>query len=192
MIGRWRGSLTVFNFTKSVKNLLNILVPFMAFGVICAVNYIVGNDISEYVYYIPFIVLAIVIFFIGQEKPSRTLMLFSCVAASLMVLGLLTTGKIAMFSFISGGLFCSVMWPCIFTLAIAGLGKYTTQGSSLLVMMILGGGIIPLLQGRIVDTVNAHISYIVPVFCFAYLAFYGWKVRSVLSKQGINADAVEG
>jgi len=139
-----------------------------------------------------FILLAIIIFFIGKDKPALTLTLFSCVSAGMMVLGLCTNGTLALFSFISGGLFCSVMWPCIFTLAIAGLGKYTTQGSSLLVMMILGGACIPPLQGYIVDNSNAHIAYIVPVFCYAYLAFYGWKVRSVLKAQGINADAVKG
>ena len=192
MIGRWRGSLTVFNLSKMWKNIMNVVIPFLAFGVICGVNYLSHNDISSYVYYIPFIVLAIIIFFIGKDKPAFTLMLFSCVSACMMVLGLCTNGTLALFSFISGGLFCSVMWPCIFTLAIAGLGKYTTQGSSLLVMMILGGAFIPPLQGLIVDNSNAHIAYIVPVFCYAYLAFYGWKVRSVLRAQGINADAVEG
>jgi FHS family L-fucose permease-like MFS transporter len=192
MIGRWRGSLTVFNLSKMWKNIMNVVVPFIAFGVIAGVNYLSHNDISEYVYYIPFIVLAIIIFFMGKDKPATTLMLFSCVSAGMMILGLCTSGTLALFSFISGGLFCSVMWPCIFTLAIAGLGKFTTQGSSLLVMMILGGACIPPLQGLIVDNSNAHIAYIVPVFCYAYLAFYGWKVRSVLKAQGINADAVEG
>ena len=192
MIGRWRGSLTVFNLSKMWKNIMNIVVPFIAFGVIAGVNYLSHNDISEYMYYIPFILLAIIIFFIGKDKPALTLTLFSCVSAGMMVLGLCTNGTLALFSFISGGLFCSVMWPCIFTLAIAGLGKYTTQGSSLLVMMILGGACIPPLQGYIVDNSNAHIAYIVPVFCYAYLAFYGWKVRSVLKAQGINADAVKG
>lgn len=192
MIGRWRGSLTVFNFTGALKTLMNIIVPFIAFGVIYGVNYLVGNDVSEYPYYIPFIVIAIIVFFIGQEKPARIMVLFSCVAAALMVTGLLTTGRIAFLSFISGGLFCSVMWPCIFTLGIAGLGKYTTQGSSLLVMMILGGGIIPLLQGTIVDHVNAHVSYVIPIFCFAYLAFYGMRARTVLSKQGIDVNKIEG
>jgi len=192
MIGRWRGSLTIFNLSKMWKNIMNVVVPFVAFGVICGVNYLRHSDISEYVYYIPFIVLAIIIFFIGREKPALTLTLFSCVAACMMIIGLCTTGTLALFSFISGGLFCSVMWPCIFTLALTGLGKFTTQGSSLLVMMILGGGTIPLVQGLIVDNYNAHVAYCVPVFCYAYLAFYGWKVRSILRMQGINADAVEG
>ena len=166
------------------------VIPIVAFGVICGVNYLRTNDISDYKFYVPYILLAIVAFFIGQEKPARTLILFSLMAACMMIVGLFTTGDVALFSFISGGLFCSVMWPCIFTLAIGGLGKYTTQGSSLLVMMILGGALIPPLQGKIVDNCGAHVSYWVPVFCFLYLAFYGWRVRHVYKKQGMDADAV--
>jgi FHS family L-fucose permease-like MFS transporter len=116
------------------------------------------------------------------------MILFSTISALLMIVGLLTKGNIALFSFISGGLYCSVMWPCIFSLAIAGLGKYTTQGSSLLIMMILGGAIIPPLQGLLVDKYDAHISYIVPVFCFAYLAFYGWRLQGIFKAQGMDAD----
>jgi FHS family L-fucose permease-like MFS transporter len=199
MIGRWRGSVTVFNMKGVKKIIWMILVPCIAFGVICGVNYLRHSDISEYKYYIPYILLAIVAFFIGQEKPAKTLITFSCIAAALMVLGLVTNGDLALFSFISGGLFCSVMWPCIFSLAIAGLGKYTNQGSSLLIMMILGGGIIPLIQGKLTDGIDifgkhvqlgAHHSYIVPVFCFAYLAFYGWRVRAIFKTQGMDADAI--
>jgi FHS family L-fucose permease-like MFS transporter len=190
MIGRWRGSLTVFKLSKTVKVFLMTVVPIIAFGVICGINYLRTNDISDYKYYVPYLLLAIIAFFIGQEKPARTLILFSCIAGGLIILGLFTSGNIALFSFISGGLYCSVMWPCIFALAIAGLGKYTTQGSSLLIMMILGGGVIPLIQGKIADNFGAHISYIVPVFCFAYLAFYGWRVRSIFKSQGMDADAV--
>jgi FHS family L-fucose permease-like MFS transporter len=190
MIGRWRGSITVFKLSSTTRNIIMTIIPLVAFGVICGVNYLRKSDISEYEFYIPFILMAIVVFFIGQEKPARTLVLFSCVSTALMILGLVTTGNIALFSFISGGLYCSVMWPCIFSLAIAGLGKYTTQGSSLLIMMILGGALIPPVQGLLVDHYGAHISYIVPVFCFAYLAFYGWRVRSVFKAQGMDADAV--
>lgn len=190
MIGRWRGSITVFNLSGIKKNLMMIVIPLIAFGVICGVNYLRTNDISDYQYYIPYLILAIIAFFISREKPARTLILFSSIAACLMLVGLFTKGEVAALSFISGGLFCSVMWPCIFSLAIAGLGKYTTQGSSLLIMMILGGAIIPTLQGRVVDVYGAHISYWVPVFCFAYLAFYGWRVRHIFKAQGMDADAV--
>lgn len=190
MIGRWRGSLTIFKVSDTMMNILMTGVPLLAFAVICGVNYLRHSDISDYTFYMPYLLLAIAAFFVGQEKPARTLILFSCIAALSMIVGLCTTGNVALFSFISGGLYCSVMWPCIFALAIAGLGKYTTQGSSLLVMMILGGAIIPPIQGLLVDHYGAHISYIVPVFCFAYLAFYGFRVRKVFKQQGMDADAV--
>jgi MFS transporter, FHS family, L-fucose permease len=187
MIGRWRGSISVFNLTGAKKILAMIFIPFLAFGVISLVNTLRNTDISEYKYYIPYILLAIAAFFAGREKPARTLFLFGCISAIMMVVGLLTTGNLALFSFISGGLFCSVMWPCIFTLAIAGLGKYTSQGASLLIMMVLGGAIIPLVQGKITDSFQgsfmgyhiapAHFSYVVPVFCFIYIAYYGWKMK---------------
>jgi FHS family L-fucose permease-like MFS transporter len=104
-----------------------------------------------------------------------------------------SSGNLALYSFISGGLFCSVMWPCIFSLAINGLGKYTNQGSSLLIMMILGGALIPPLQGILVDLLNPHISYVLTLFCFAYLAWYAFKVTSIFKKQGIEfktADSI--
>jgi FHS family L-fucose permease-like MFS transporter len=89
----------------------------------------------------------------------------------------------------SAGLFCSVMWPCIFNLAIAGLGKYTTQGSSLLIMMIVGGAIIPPLQGKLSDSIGIQQSYWVAVVCFLFLAWYGFAVKNILQKQGIDYDA---
>ena len=109
----------------------------------------------------------------------------------MMITGLFTTGDVAIFSFMSGGLFCSVMWPCIFNLAIAGLGKYTNQGSSLLIMMIFGGAIIPIFQGLLTDSpaVGIHSSYWIAVVCFLFLAWYGFYVRKLLLKQGIDYDA---
>jgi FHS family L-fucose permease-like MFS transporter len=68
------------------------------------------------------------------------------------------------------------MWSNIFTLAIKDLGKYTSQASSLLVMMILGGALIPLIQASIADAIGGyHYSFFVPIICYLYLAYYGWK-----------------
>jgi FHS family L-fucose permease-like MFS transporter len=106
-----------------------------------------------------------------------------------MLIGLFTEGRVAIYAFLSGGLCCSIMWPCIFSLAIAGLGKYTTQGSAFLIMMILGGGIIPPIQGKLADIIGIHQSYIVAVICFAYLAFFAFAVKGILRKQGIDYDA---
>lgn len=117
--------------------------------------------------------------------------------------GLLIDPNIAKFFFISGGLFLSIMWPSIFDLAIAGLGKNTGKASSFLIMMILGGGVIPLVQGGIcdLDLTNpdgifgisyTHFSYIVPLIGFAYLAFYGFYCPKILEKQGVSHVISEG
>ena len=106
-----------------------------------------------------------------------------------MVIGLMTTGTVAIYAFLSGGLVCSIMWPCIFSLSIAGLGKYTSQGSAFLIMMILGGGIIPPIQGKIADVIGIHQSYIIAAVCFGYLAFFGFIVKGILRKQGVDYDA---
>ncbi len=186
MIGRWTGSIAVFNFKPATKRIMQFVTPLIAFGVIFGVNYLRGSSVEDFYFYIPYILIASLIFVLSGDNPARTLMILSLTACAMMVIGLVSTGNLALYSFISGGLFCSVMWPCIFALAINGLGKYTNQGSSLLVMMILGGALIPPFQGFLVDKMNPHSSYIVTVFCFAYLAWYAFKVKSIFAKQGIE------
>jgi FHS family L-fucose permease-like MFS transporter len=125
-------------------------------------------------------------FIIGNQKPVRTLALFGILGAIFMIVGLMTTGMVAIFAFTSGGLCCSIMWPSIFSLSVTGLGKYTSQGSAFLIMMILGGSIIPPVQGILADTSGIHNSYIIPVIGFAYLAFFAWKAGAILKSQGID------
>lgn len=194
MIGRWTGAITVFNPTKSMRTILFIVVPYIAFGVVIAANLVAGNNFTPLYGYAGIILFQIAGFFLGKEKPSETLMIFGSLGVIAMLIGLFTTGTTATYAFLSGGLFCSIMWPSIFSLAIAGLGKYTAQGSAFLVMMILGGAIIPPLQGKLADipAVGIHHSYIIPVICFAYLTFYAVRVKSVLKAQGIDYSAVEG
>ncbi len=189
MIGRWTGAITVFNLSKQMKNILTVIVPYVAFGVILGANTLSGTDVSDLYAYAFVIAIQIIGFFIGQEKPAKTLLVFAVFGMIAMSVGMLTTGKVAIFAFISGGLFCSVMWPCIFALAIAGLGKYTSQGSTFLIMMILGGALIPPFQGWLADVWNIHMSYIVTIFLFGYLAFFALKAKSVLKAQGIDYDS---
>ncbi|MGF7076442.1 MFS transporter [Mucilaginibacter sp. 3215] len=199
MIGRFAGSIDAFNLSKSVKYVLYILIPFLAFGIVLLVNVFSGANVSHLYAYAICVAILIVAFFIGQQKPTRTLSVLGLLGVAFMLAGLFTTGKVATFSFISGGLCCSIMWPSIFSLAITGLGKYTSQGSAFLIMMILGGSIIPPLQGKIADGAGnvvpgmsgIHFSYIVPVIGFAYLAYFAWKVSRELRHQGIDLDHVE-
>lgn len=118
-------------------------------------------------------------------------MIFSVLGVISMLIGLFSSGTIAIYAFLAGGLWCSIMWPAIFSLAILGLGKHTTQGSAFLIMMILGGGIIPPIQGKLSDIIGIHESYIVTVVCFVYLAVFAFVVKGILKKQNIDVDAIE-
>jgi FHS family L-fucose permease-like MFS transporter len=199
MIGRFAGAIGAFNLEKTTKYVLYVLVPFLAFGLVLLVNAVTGVNVSNLYVYAVCVAILIVAFFLGQQKPTRTLSVLGLLGVAFMLIGLFTTGRVATFAFISGGLCCSIMWPSIFSLAITGLGKYTSQGSAFLIMMILGGSIIPPLQGKIADGSNdlikgmsgIHFSYIVPVIGFAYLAYFAWKVSRELRSQGIDLDHVE-
>ena len=191
MIGRWAGAITAFNLKKSTRKLLLVIVPFVAYIVVLVTNYLKGNDYSQLFPYIPCLLIQIAGFFWGQEKPAKTLMIFGFLGMAAMLTGLMTTGYVATFAFVSGGLFCSVMWPNIFALSITGLGKYTSQASSFLIMMILGGALIPPLQGGFADIsfIGIHYSYIVPVVTFGFLAFFAYRVKGILKTQGIDYES---
>lgn len=194
MIGRWTGAIPVFNPTKRIKNVLLIVIPLIAFGVVLLLNIIAQKDMSPLYFYVFCVFVLIVAFFMTQDKPVLTLMLFSLLSVVAMLIGLFTVGQISIYAFLSGGLFCSIMWPCIFSLSLAGLGKYETQGSAFLVMMILGGGIIPPIQGKLADipSIGIHQSYWITVICFLYLAIFAFIVKSILKRQGIDYDKQVG
>ena len=191
MIGRWAGAISVFHLSSSKKTLALIIVPLLAFSVIIGVNTLAQKDMTPLYYYVVCVVLQIAAFFISKDKPARTLTIFSIFGVVAMLIGLFTTGNVAIYAFLAGGLACSIMWPAIFSLSIIGLGKYTSQGSAFLVMMILGGGIIPPIQGKLSDIIGIHQSYIIPVLCFAYLLFFAIAVKSILKKQNIEVDEIE-
>ncbi|QSW88248.1 MULTISPECIES: MFS transporter [Flavobacterium] len=204
MIGRWNGGVNVFDTSKLVNTALKFIVPAIAFGVIIGANIFAAHDVSSFYIYPIWILLFIGVSFIGGKNAGKTLMLFGLSGITMMIAGLAWPDpEIAKFFFISGGLFLSIMWPSIFDLAIAGLGKNTGKASSFLIMMILGGGVIPLIQGSICDfditkpegilgISWTHFSYIVPLLGFAYLAFYGFYCPQILKKQGISHVESEG
>jgi len=191
MIGRWAGAISVFNLQGTKKTLALIVVPLIAFGIILGVNILSGKDMKPLYYYIFCVLIQIGAFFLSKDKPARTLTIFGTFGVAAMLIGLFSTGTVAIYAFLAGGLACSIMWPSIFSLSIIGLGKYTSQGSAFLVMMILGGGIIPPIQGKLSDIIGIHQSYIIAVVCFAYLTLFAILVKGLLKKQNIDVDAIE-
>ena len=188
MIGRWTGAVEAFTDNIDLRKVLRFVAPYLAFGVFLGVNKIMNHDLTPFYIYGIVILILILADIVSKGNPANMLLIFSLLGCVALFIGMITNGMTSVYAFTSVGLFCSTLWPCIFTLAISGLGKNTSQGSSFLIMMIMGGGIISWLQGFIADATDIQFSYVVGVICFAYLAFYAWKVKNILHKQGINFD----
>ncbi len=192
MIGRWSGAVGAFTDDKNKQTIFKIIAPYLAFGVFLGASYLMGHDLAPFYVYAAIIVVLIIADFASKGNPATMLGLFSILGIVALITGMVTSGTVSVYAFTSVGLFCSTLWPCIFTLAVAGLGKQTTQGSTFLIMMIMGGGIISLVQGYVAGLIGIQASYIVGVVCFAYLAFYAFTVKGILKRQGIEFGTVSG
>jgi MFS transporter, FHS family, L-fucose permease len=168
MVGRFMGAFALSAMEKTLKHTLVALVPGAAFVTI----WLVSGQYNA-LHYAPALVVLLVAFYLGEASAHRMLALFSAVIIGLLLTSMGTTGEIAKWSILGVGLFCSVMWSNIFSLAIEGLGPQKSQASSLLVMAILGGAVLPPLQGTLADHYGIQTSFAVPMVAFAYIAFYG-------------------
>lgn len=188
MIGRWTGAVEAFTNKVSLQKTLRFVAPYLAFGVFLLVNAIAKHDLQPFYVYAVVILVLIGADIMSKGNPARMLIVFSLVGIAALIVGMSTTGMVSVYAITSVGLFCSTLWPCIFTLAVSGLGKDTSQGSSYLIMMIMGGGFISYLQGYVSEFTGIQYSYIVGVLCFAYLIFYAWKATGILKNQGISFE----
>ena len=180
MIGRFLGAISLSTMANEMKKLgYMVVVALLSFFILyLIVDYESGFSLSltTVLPFVIFMILNLIAFVLGKSLPGRTLLIFALACIVLLVTNLSTDGMIAIWCVLGIGLFNSIMWSNIFTLAIKDLGKYTSQGSSLLIMAILGGALIPLIQGAVADQLGGyHYSFFVPIFCYIYLAYYGWK-----------------
>jgi MFS transporter, FHS family, L-fucose permease len=193
MIGRWTSSAGAFGFSEGTKKILQFLMPYLAFGVYLLVNAIAKNDMHEFYIYALVIIVLIIANLLSMGNPARQLVIFStCGIIALLIAIFSPDYKVGVYAICSVGLFCSTLWPCIFTLSISGLGKHTSEGSNLLIFMIMGGGVISVLQGYLAadHLLGISLSYFVGIACFVYLAYYAIKTKSDLKKQGIDLDEI--
>ncbi|MFC3032536.1 sugar MFS transporter [Pseudoalteromonas fenneropenaei] len=107
-----------------------------------------------------------------KVAPSHALLFNAICIITLLVITMSTSGNVAMYSVLAIGLFNSIMFPTIFSIAIDGLGSLTSKGSGWLCLAIVGGAIVPLLQGVVADTAGIQMSFVVPVVCYAFIAWY--------------------
>jgi FHS family L-fucose permease-like MFS transporter len=169
MIGRFMGSVEMSEMKAQNKTVVLAAIPVAGFFLYW---WILGWEVVRM--FPLFLVLCWGLFQICRGLPSRTLMIFSSMVVVLLATAVLLGGQVAMWCVVGTGLFSSIGWSNTFSLAIEGVGIYKSQASSLLVMAILGGAILPPTQGYIADaTKNLQISFLVPMIAYAYVAFYG-------------------
>lgn len=170
MIGRFLGSIALSD-SKFIKKILLMVVTSAALTTFMVFS---AHDVDVHLeFYVVFQILAIVLLLACNGSPRRNLILFSLVnIVNLIVAMMMSHTLFGAWAVLSIGLFNSVMWPNIFDLGIAKLGKYSEQGSSLLVMMILGGALLPVLQGHLADISGIVTSYWVPVIGYVYILCY--------------------
>jgi FHS family L-fucose permease-like MFS transporter len=171
MIGRFLGAISLSELPRAKKLIYMILT---AAAVYLLIFSIVDLTFAQTSFFLIFIVLNILAFLIGKSAPARTLVIFAGVNMILLVVSVLSKGPMALYPLLGIGLFNSIMFSNIYTLAISGLGKYVSQGSSLLIMAILGGAVLPLLQGTLADSMGIQNSFIVPGACYFYILIFGW------------------
>ncbi len=183
MIGRFFGSITLSDMKDTRKKniyaaLVFLLAIFLALYITKEYQTFSNFSLSGFGKTLTFLVLVIINFIafnLGKPRPGRTLTILAVIAAILVIISMLTFGQFAMWSILAVGLFNSIMFPTIFTLAIDGLGKHTGQGSGILCTAIVGGALIPLAQGFLADNIGIHHAFILPVLCYVYIAYYGAK-----------------
>ncbi len=168
MIGRFMGAFALSDMRKWLRNTIVALLPVVAFVMIWL---LAGR--TDAMHYGVMLLVMLAAFFLGASSPQRMLALFSFIILGLLLTGILSSGAVAVWAILGIGLFDSVMWSNIFSLAIDGLGALKSQGSSLLVMAILGGALLPPLQGIVADYKGIQFSFVVPMLSYVYIAFYG-------------------
>ncbi|MCC5927752.1 MAG: sugar MFS transporter [Cyclobacteriaceae bacterium] len=187
MIGRFLGAFSLRGVQKTSDILVMIGIGLASFFIIYLAVWVESGfvfPIADMLPFLIFIALNLIAFRLGSSKPARTLFVFSVFVILLISIAMLTYGETSMWIIIGVGLFNSIMWSNIFTLAIRDLGKDTAQGSSLLVMSILGGAIIPVLQAKLADILGGyHFSFFVPLLCYIYLAYYGLYGHTVIKSK---------
>jgi FHS family L-fucose permease-like MFS transporter len=190
MVGRFFGSITLSEMDNNKKknfylSLVFVLALVLALYVTKEYENISTFSLSGFGKTLTFLLLVglnFIAFNLGKRKPNRTLTILALFAAALVLVSMLSGGQVALWSILAVGLFNSIMFPTIFTLAIDKLGKHTGQASGILCTAIVGGALIPVLQGFFADNIGIQHAFFIPVLCYLYIAYYGFKgYKPVLS-----------
>ena len=172
MVGRFFGAVALSGIKKQNDRYM-IYSAIFVFAFFLA--WYLTKDVTLACLFLVFVLMNFGAFLIGKNKPHRTLSVMAGVVVLLVLVTVLSSGKFAMWPILAVGLFNSIMFPTIFTLAIDGLGKHTSQGSGILCFAIVGGAIVPLIMGVLADAFGIHHAFLLTLICYSYIMFYGIK-----------------
>ena len=197
LIGRFMGAVQLSEMAVRKKTLLLASIPVVAGGLLWVVQSApldllrsegtvlafvtewrqrLGADARVLLSYVPFLALCWALFRYSPVRPERTLAIFSGAVVALLAVAMFVGGRTAMWCVVAVGLFTSIGWSNTFALAIDGLGAFKSQASSLLIMAILGGAVLPPLQGYVADASGSlKLSFVVPMLAYGYVMFYGLR-----------------
>jgi MFS transporter, FHS family, L-fucose permease len=169
------GALAIFFYVGAEVAIGSILISFLGQPSMGSLSH---QDAATYVSYYwgsAGIGRLIGFFALQQIRAQRALAFVALIASLLVVTTLVAHGHVAMWAIVSCGLFNSIMWPCIFPLSLEGLGRFTSQGSGILVTMVVGGAIIPEVQGILADKFGYQPSFVIVLFCYLYILFFALR-----------------
>jgi FHS family L-fucose permease-like MFS transporter len=181
LIGRFMGAVELSEMKTARKQMFLIGIPILAFFLFWTLrswdsdqrhfDFAAGWTIVKN--YLPLLLLCWLLFQCGKGLAGRTLFVFSTTIVVLLAVAIISGGKLAMWCVVGVGLFTSIGWPNIFSLALDRMGVLKSQVSSLLVMAVVGGAVLPPIMGKVADLWNRQLAFIVPLIAYAYVAFYG-------------------
>ena len=189
MMGRWMGAVVVLGRSEKTTFWLKLVAPFLALGVALLSMWLSGTSWENIQGLWPFALIMPVVlmvpYFLAKERPAAMLWWLSLFGAGAVVSGMWLKGPLGALLIVSAGLCCSVLWSCIFALAVQGLGKNTHRGSSLLIVMITGGAVLPPIQAAWMESGQVIQGYWVPVLGFLAMALYPLVIRGKMFKKEV-------
>ncbi|MDA8786203.1 sugar MFS transporter [Porticoccaceae bacterium] len=169
------GALAIFLYVGGEVSIGSFLVNYFSESSIAGMSAVDAGEMVAYYWGAAMVGRLVGAWLMNYIAATKYLAINSVIAVAMIVVSMNSTGDVAMWSILAVGFFNSIMFPTIFTLAIKGLGSLTSKGSGLVCQAIVGGALVPLIQGVAADMIGIQLSFIVPMLCYIYIGWYALK-----------------
>jgi FHS family L-fucose permease-like MFS transporter len=169
------GALAIFLYVGGEVSIGSFLVNYFSESSIAGMSAVDAGEMVAYYWGAAMVGRLVGAWLMNYIAATKYLAINSVIAVLMIVVSMNTTGDIAMWSILAVGFFNSIMFPTIFTLAVKGLGSLTSKGSGLVCQAIVGGALVPLVQGAAADIIGIQMSFIVPMLCYIYIGWYALR-----------------